>query len=136
MGRVAKVALRERWRSLVESYQSSEESLKEYCLRHGVSTASFYAWRRRLRPDAVRKRKARVTSTADGKGNRPNGHESDTRASEPSAFVPVHAVLSAEQSVRSIRIHLADCVSIEIPVEQKELLFELVAHLGQLRSVS
>ena len=36
------------WRELIEAQAASGLSIDAYCRRRGVSTASFYAWRRRL----------------------------------------------------------------------------------------
>jgi len=36
------------WRELLASHASSDRSVDESCRKAGVSTASFYAWRRRL----------------------------------------------------------------------------------------
>lgn len=40
--------VRERWLHLIRSFQSGQETVAAFCQRHEVSTASFYAWRRRL----------------------------------------------------------------------------------------
>lgn len=57
------------WRDVVERQERSGWSVVDFCRREGVSTASFYNWRRRLRE-------------ADG-GSRKGGRRSRT------AFVPV-----------------------------------------------
>lgn len=49
MGRVADPKLAALWRKRVERQGRSELSVQEYCRREGVSSASFYAWKRRLR---------------------------------------------------------------------------------------
>jgi len=36
------------WRRIVEGHAGSQESVREWCDRHGVSEPSFYAWRREL----------------------------------------------------------------------------------------
>lgn len=47
MGRVAGLALA--WERRIEKQRRSRLSIAEFCSQEGVSTASFYAWRRRLR---------------------------------------------------------------------------------------
>jgi transposase-like protein len=54
------------WRKLIARHESSRLTIGELCQQSGVSTASFYAWRQRLK--------------------QPGG---DTR---PSSLVPVHIV--------------------------------------------
>jgi transposase-like protein len=41
------------WRELFEAQAASGLSIDAYCRRRGVSTASFYAWRRRLAEQAT-----------------------------------------------------------------------------------
>jgi len=41
------------WRELIEAQPASGLSIEAYCRRRGVSTASFYAWRRRLAEEAM-----------------------------------------------------------------------------------
>ncbi len=41
------------WRELIEAQAASGLSIGAYCRRRGVSTASFYAWRRRLAEQAT-----------------------------------------------------------------------------------
>jgi len=45
-------ATREKWRGLIQRQAGSEQTVKAFCRRHGVSTASFYAWKRKLQEDA------------------------------------------------------------------------------------
>ena len=49
MGRVADPKLAVLWRERVGRQPSSGLSVLEYCRREGISTASFYVWKRRLR---------------------------------------------------------------------------------------
>ena len=49
MGRVADPKLAAVWRRRVERQAGSGLSVAEYCGRERFSTASFYAWKRRLR---------------------------------------------------------------------------------------
>ncbi len=49
MGRVSDPKLAASWQKRVERQLRSGLSVQEYCRREGVSPASFYAWKRRLR---------------------------------------------------------------------------------------
>ena len=43
---------RSQWQSLIARAEHSELSVTEFCRRESVSTASFYTWRNRLRPES------------------------------------------------------------------------------------
>jgi len=49
MGRAANEGLALAWERRIEKQRRSRQSIAEFCSEEGVSTASFYAWRRRLR---------------------------------------------------------------------------------------
>ena len=49
MGRVADKGVALAWERLIEKQRRSRLSIAEFCSQEGVSSASFYAWRRRLR---------------------------------------------------------------------------------------
>lgn len=51
MARVSDAGVRDWWRRLIEGVDGQSDSVADYCRRHGVSTASFYRWRRRLLAD-------------------------------------------------------------------------------------
>jgi transposase-like protein len=42
------VAEYHQWKSRLEKFQTSEESLDMFCLQEGVSRSTFYRWKRRL----------------------------------------------------------------------------------------
>jgi hypothetical protein len=49
MGRVADEGVALAWERRIEKQRRSRQSIAEFCSEEGVSSASFYAWRRRLR---------------------------------------------------------------------------------------
>lgn len=49
MARLPDPAVRRRWEKLVRSFERSDLTVTEFCAEHGVSSASFYLWRRKLR---------------------------------------------------------------------------------------
>lgn len=49
MARLPDPAVRRRWEKLVRLFDGSDLTVAEFCERHGVSTASFYLWRRKIR---------------------------------------------------------------------------------------
>lgn len=120
MSRSADPQLRQWWRELLKGFDSTRETVGQFCRRHEVSTASFYRWRQKLaRPAAPRPHRQ-----DDGP------HRQDDGPLKSSAFVPLQVINSEGVSVpRSIQVHLSGGISIEMPVGEKELLFELVGRL-------
>ena len=47
------------WRKRIEAQQQGGVTVAELCRREGVSTASFYAWKRKLRKPPSPRPKAR-----------------------------------------------------------------------------
>lgn len=50
MSREAVLARRELWKRRMQEFEHGSADVAEFCRRLGVSTASFYQWRRRLKP--------------------------------------------------------------------------------------
>lgn len=50
MSREAVLARRELWKRRMQEFEQGSADAAEFCRRAGVSTASFYQWRKRLRP--------------------------------------------------------------------------------------
>ena len=44
---------RRRWQQRLDRFRHSGLTVPEFCDREGISTASFYAWRRRLQTDTA-----------------------------------------------------------------------------------
>jgi transposase-like protein len=66
-------AAREKWQQIIEAQRSSGQTATAYCRDHGITAASFFAWKRRLRPVAqtmefVEVKTARAAEPADGDG--------------------------------------------------------------------
>ena len=132
MARSADPELRRWWGALVDSFDATRESVAEFCDRHEVSTASFYAWRRKLaaastRAGSGRRRtlgRSRTTpsTTADAAAESPA-----ERQAEPSAFLPVQIINAQEPNC--LRVRLSGGMCIELPVHQRQLLLDLVTHI-------
>lgn len=52
MARSPNPAVHQRWSRLIERYQQSDLTIADFCDQNGISTASFYQWRRRIRNHA------------------------------------------------------------------------------------
>ena len=52
MARSPNPAVYQRWSRLIERHQQSDLTIAGFCGQNGISTASFYQWRRRIRNHA------------------------------------------------------------------------------------
>ena len=41
--------VQKQWEQRIQKFQNADMSVSQFCKKEGVSTASFYAWRRRLK---------------------------------------------------------------------------------------
>ena len=106
MVRAASPVVRQRWQQLVDGFDAGLETVAEFCERNQVSTTSFYKWKRRLADEGG----ARGEALADG-----------------SAFLPVH-LDDLGRGGPAVTVRHGE-ICIDVPVEQKRLLFELIDHL-------
>lgn len=72
-GRRPDPVLRQLWHQRLQRFQHSNLSVPDFCDREGVSVASFYTWKRRLRDHA-------------------------TPTTAPTRFVPIHVVAPADRA--------------------------------------
>ena len=49
MARLPDPAVHQRWTHLIQRHEQSDLTIADFCDQHGVSTASFYQWRRKIR---------------------------------------------------------------------------------------
>ena len=101
--------LRQWWRELLDSFDSQAEdwTVSGFCEQHGVSTASFYTWRRRLAGDLQ--------------------PQADCR--EVSAFIPVQLAPQRPARQRTVQVHLPGGARLELPAEERALLLEVIDHI-------
>jgi len=104
MARRGSSSKRAEWRKRVERHRRSGLTVARFCEREGVSTASFYWWRKRLK-----------SGGASGKG-------------EPSRFQPVRLTAAG----LPMSVHLPGGVRLEVPMEDlggvRAVVGELMRH--------
>lgn len=95
------------WRSLVERQAASGLSIWRFCDRSGVSTASFHAWKRKLRTDA--------------------GHHAEP-AGELSPLVPVRVI--GDVGSPSIAVELPSGIVVRVPAQGDATMMRAAALLA------
>ena len=123
------------WQERIRRFRRSGQTVAGFCAAEGVSTASFYQWRRRLaqrrptRSDAASRRTASsrrgVVSTSGRRASVRDGEVPSDVAGRTSAFqtVRVRAVVSA------ISVHLPGGARIDVPAEQLDALRAVVEEI-------
>ena len=105
MARKPDPAVRRRWIRLIDSFRAGSETIADFCSRSGVSTASFYQWRRRL--------------------------EAERSADAGVGFVPVevHSDIAAGRS-DMVRFCLSSTTHVEVPADRTELVVRAIVALA------
>lgn len=99
---------RREWRERLKRFQRGGATVAAFCRAEGVSTASFYAWRRRLEGPARRMRSTR---------DKTRGTQRQDSANRP-LFVPVSMAAPAAE----VRIELAGGAVVCVPASADERL--------------
>lgn len=108
MARAPDPTLRQWWRNLIASFDPERSTVAEFCRRHDISAASFYAWRRRL-------------------GRRT---ESQPERADLPAFVPVQVAPHSSSADRAVTVYLPGGIRVAVPSDEQDLLLALVAQLA------
>jgi len=111
MARKVNQELRDQWRRQIHRQRQSGLTVAEFCQREGVSTATFYGWKRKLQV----RRSPRTKSTAGrrkaGSPRRRQDHSSATSPNVPFVQLPV----SAPAASPWIEVVLAEGTLIRLP---------------------
>lgn len=102
MARQRSVLTERKWRERLERFRRRGLTVSDFCEDEGVSTASFYVWRRHLEGGAVAARNS-------------GGMAGPT---PPAMFVPV----AVRPMVGEVRIDVADGVVLRLPLDADERL--------------
>lgn len=109
------------WRRLIDDFDPQRFTVAEFCRKHRVSQPSFYKWRRKL---------AGEMAPRGAQSERRNGKPSHT----PPAFVPLQLVHNSHGALaQAVQVHLPSGIRVDVPAGRKDLLWELLEHLGHTK---
>jgi hypothetical protein len=117
MARVMDVAKRRLWSDRFRRFDRSDLTVVDFCLAEGVSTPSFYQWRRKL----------------SGLGERaaaPDAGAPDTQIQEPT-FFPVR-LLSGKPTAAEVEIHLPNGARVIVTSADVPSMAAAIAAAGQV----
>jgi len=125
MIRKTNLELRKVWRKRIERQRKSELTVREFCQQEGVSTATFYAWRQRLRGRTSLQPKRNTSSgsaeVAAVAGGVPEAHGQTAFVRLPLAPVRPHPW---------IELVLAEGTIIRVPQQNMTALHTVLQALG------
>lgn len=124
MARRSDPKLREWWRELIEEWSASSLTVTDFCRLHGVSTASFYNWRRKLMAADYEsgERIAEPNQDAAQSGSFVPVELTTTEVSDPSEAV-------AQAGSAMVRIVLPSEIRIEVPASDRALVLSIITAL-------
>jgi hypothetical protein len=127
MARRAESERRAFWQELIEDQSASGLSVLRFCLNRGVSTASFYGWKRRLAGAATRRGQSAKTIKAKAI----KAKAIKTKPGSPS-FVAIDLPALASVPSAHCEVLLVDGRRVRVPTGfDRESLIALFAALGE-----
>lgn len=111
MSRFSDSGTRRLWQQRFERFERGRLAIAAFCRAEGVSPASFYQWRKKLRRVVAR-------SAAPAAGGSAAGRQ---------AFVPVE-VLAAS----TVEVHLSNGVRLAMPATDRAAIEAVIAAVGRL----
>jgi hypothetical protein len=100
MGREQDLAKWEAWRQRLEEFDRGTEKVAEFCQRLGVSMATFYQWRRRLRPTVTTELLLDTEAVESQPDTAAPGRKTKGRqTTQPLRFLPVAISAAAQVEV-------------------------------------
>jgi hypothetical protein len=94
------------WRELIERQRTSGQRVSEFCTKAGVSTASFYTWKRKLNAEAA-------TAGKKTQSDRQRKKKEEAPA-QMASLVPVQVVADPSASDAPVEVHLPGGVMLRI----------------------
>jgi transposase-like protein len=100
MGRERDAAKWEAWRQRLEEFDRGTVTVSEFCQRLGVSMATFYQWRRKLRPTVTAEPRLDTGTVESQPHTAATGRKTKgRRATQPFRFLPVEIRAASQVEV-------------------------------------
>lgn len=123
MAREVNQQLRETWRKRLARQQQGGQTVAEFCQQEGVSTASYYHWKRKLQPA----RRKRATPHRDAKARKcPQVKETAPSLSPPFVQLP----LPVPPTCPWIEVVLSEGTIVRLPHQNLAALHAVLGALG------
>ena len=105
------------WRELIERHGASGQTAVQFCKQAGVSTASFYTWKRRLNAGVV----------TTGKKAHPNRQRGEKEPpGQIASLVPVQVVPDPGVSDALVEVHLPGALMLRVGAGCEEQTLRVV----------
>jgi hypothetical protein len=126
MARKVNQALRDEWRKRIQRQRRSGLTVAEFCQRDGVSTATFYGWKRKLQT----KRSPRTKKTPPRQKRGDRTHHPGESSATPSNVPFVQVPLSAPAVSPWIEVVLAEGTVVRLPQQNLAALQTILRTLN------
>jgi hypothetical protein len=126
MARKVNQELRRVWRKRIKRQHEGDLTVPKFCRQEGVSTAAFYAWKRKLQGETLTKPKRTTTARSAEMAASSVGGLSKTRAE--AAFVQLP--LAPPRTSPWIEVVLVEGMIIRVPQENMTALQMVLQSLG------
>ena len=126
MAREVNQQLQTTWRKRIDRQQRSGQTVAQFCRQEGVTTPSYYHWKRKLLSEQSTRQ---TRATPRRKAKAPKRHQAKTTA--PSASPPfVQLPLPAPPSCPWIEVVLAEGTIVRLPQQNLAALHVVLGALG------
>ena len=127
MGRERNAAKWEAWRERLEEFDRGTATVSEYCQRLGVSMATFYQWRRKLRPTVTAEPLLAPGAVESQPDTAATGRKTKSRRkTQPLRFLPVE-IRAASQ----IEVLLTGGIRLLVPSHDAQVIRTVLTTLLQ-----
>jgi hypothetical protein len=104
------------WRRRFGRFKRSRLTVTQFCRQEGVSTASFYWWRKRL---------------ADPQAPRPNGKARRRTSKRDAGRVPAFQTVRVTPAGAPLSVHLPGGMRVEVPADNLDVVRAVVGELAK-----
>jgi len=118
----------QQWTERLERFQRSGLTVTEFCSREGVSTPSFYFWKKRLHDSPKSRRQGRPAIGRSPHTTKPPGSAASGNGRNGSPFQAVH-VTASPRSDECLTVRLRGGVELVMGLHDGDLVERIVGQL-------
>jgi hypothetical protein len=126
MAQESKEQLRKTWRNRIDRQQRSGQTIAQFCQQEGISTPSYYQWKRKLQGEQPARQKRATTRRKAKVPKRRQAKETIPSVSSPFVQLP----MPAPPSCPWIEVVLSEGTIVRLPQQNLAALKAVLGALG------